>query len=120
MPTNYRILALVIVLSGCSSVKIVPAGKDTYMVQRSATTYATAGGLLAQFYEEGSAHCQKQGKSFQPVTQSIVDGIPYVRRGAGYMTFRCLNEADTDLNRPVMEKSPDIVIENRQITPSNH
>ena len=112
MKTSLLVVAT-IALSGCSSVKIVPAGIDTYMVQRAATTYATAGGLLAQFYEEANAYCQKQGKYFQPVKQEIVSGIPYVRRGEGYMTFRCLDKNDYELARPIMEKSPDIVIENR-------
>ena len=83
------------------------------MVQRAATTYATAGGLLAQFYEEANAYCQKQGKYFQPIKQEVVGGIPYVRRGSGYMTFRCLNKDDPELHRPTMKHSPDIVIENR-------
>jgi len=81
-------------LSGCvHGLEIVPAGKDTYMVEHSSDN-------LSALYKGANEFCVKRNQILQPIKDSNLIG-----KHKSTLTFRCLNENDPELSRPVMEST---------------
>ncbi len=91
------------ILMGCASIsEIVPAGKDTYMITASDLSTGAAGSTLkAKLYKEASIYCAKQNKVLFPVSDSSVDYRVFRGTANAELTFRCLNDDDPELSRPL-------------------
>lgn len=100
------VLALSIIFQGCTTTtKIVPAGKDTFIVAGS--DGVSHGSMIKiQLYVEATAHCSSVGKELQPTNESV-------SADAAELRFRCLDANDPEYHRPVMEPEPNIKIESK-------
>jgi len=90
----------------------LPFGKDTYTL--NTTVHFTRGGpsgAKTSGLQEASAHCVKLGKYMLPVS---TESGRYGEYATYDVVFRCLSEDDPDNIRPDWQRSPDVVIENRQ------
>ncbi len=96
-------LALSIIVQGCTTTKIVPAGKDTFIIVGSGFSGSM---IKTQLYVEATAHCSSVGKELQPTNESV-------SADAAELRFRCLDANDPEYHRPVMESVPDIKIESK-------
>lgn len=107
------LMLLCLGLCGCASNSgVVPIGKDTYMVSRQAATgFSGSGTLKAEALQEASKYCEKQGKKLQVVSTSEAQP-PYILANfpKAEIQFMCLDANDPQLQRPRLEKSPDVVI----------
>ena len=110
---NRWFLLGLIVLAGCASNSgVVPIGPDTFMISRQAATgFPGLGTLKADAFKEANQYCIGQGKQIR-VVNTTETAPPYVfgNYPRAEIEFMCLDEKDSDLTRPKMEKAPDIVI----------
>jgi len=110
---RFIILGLIVATTGCaSSTGVLPFGKDTYTL--NTTVHFTRGGpsgAKTSGLQEASAHCVKLGKYMLPVS---TESGRYGEYATYDVVFRCLSEDDPDNIRPDWQRSPDVVIENRQ------
>jgi hypothetical protein len=89
-----RIIVIIVslMLSGCIfPLEIVPVGKETYMVEHSSDN-------LSRLYRAANKFCAERNQALQPVREFNLAG-----GHKSTLTFRCLNENDPELTRPVME-----------------
>jgi len=111
---NRWFLLGLIVLAGCASNSgVVPIGPDTFMISRQAATgFPGLGTLKADAFKEANQYCIGQGKHIR-VVNTTETAPPYIfgNYPRAEIEFMCLDEKDSDLTRPKMEKAPDIVIE---------
>ncbi len=104
---SYLLIATII--SGCAT-EIVPIGPDTYMMaDTGAWSWSAGGALKAGIYKEANEFCAKQQKVMMPVVTNQNNGS-FSDFAHAEVQFRCLYSNDPELARPIMEKSPDIVI----------
>jgi hypothetical protein len=114
-----KIIAIVgvSILAGCAAnTGIVPIGQDTFMVSRQAATgFSGSGSLKAEAFQEASAYCTSQGKSFQ-VVNSYEAQPPFIFGNfpKAEVQFMCLSKGDAELVRPKMRKEANMTIELRQ------
>src|SRR5579885_1016451 len=93
--------AAALVLSGCSTSQVVPAGKDSYVV--SATRCGTCAPAQAAVLQQANSSCAAQGKYMQI---SNMDGGTHFGGFPSNATllFSCLNESDPEYQRPTLRK----------------
>ncbi len=85
------------------STGVMPLGPDTWRVAaRSSGGNSTDSQKMAM--DEAIAYCKGLGK------QLLVIGTKREQHGPFEVTFRCLQSGDPELQRPVLERSPDAVI----------
>lgn len=91
------IVALTMILAGCSSTGIVPIDRDTYMVAKtsSACGFRSADGTKAKLYREANKFCAKKNRQIQTVDVTGRDGIPFARCASAELRFRCV-DADSE------------------------
>ena len=90
-------LALALLAAGCASTsgKIVPIGPDTYSMTshgihgRSTVGWAAVGEQKAQIYEAAMAHCGKQGKAAELVSERQTD-VGWGSNAQVEVEFRCV------------------------------
>ena len=107
------ISALGVVLVGCShDTGVLPYGPDTFIISSTAgTTLQTDSGRMKAVVKQANEHCASLGKVMMP---DAIESRPYVFGGPGAsasFTFRCLDQGDPDLKRPVMRPNPNVRIE---------
>jgi len=108
------LLVIFIFLFGCASSGPVPIGQDTFMItKQSSTGFHSGASVKAEIYREANEYCMKTGKQLQPVSDRQVDGVPGRSYANAEITFRCLLQSDSELNRPTPKPTPNIIIENR-------
>lgn len=109
------IATVVLLLTNCAArTGVVPIGQDTYMVARQGwVSTQSVTELKAQAFTEANSFCSSQGKSLQPVTTKETPGVFGRSYPESELQFRCLGGGDEELSRPVPQKMPDVVIENR-------
>jgi len=101
-----------LLLTGCAS-GIVPIGPDTYMMSDTgAWSWSSGGNLKAGIYKEAYEFCLKEGKVMMPVNTNQTNAN-FSNFAHAEVQFRCLDKGDPELRRPTMEKTPDIVIQNK-------
>ena len=107
------IAAVLLALGACSSTGVLPAGPDTYMITEQRPGIA-GGGPAAQSaaISEAAQYCASAGKQYLPMNMQMT-GAPGFPQSYS-VTFRCLAKDDPELRRPNFQKTPDIVIEQRQ------
>lgn len=107
------LLALLTLVGGCASSGPVPMGKDTYLLAKPGGLFTISGGeVKAELYRETNEFCLRQNKQLMPVNESSRDSAPYHYANAE-IQFRCLAEGDPQLQRPTMERAPDVKIDMR-------
>ena len=107
---NSFLLMIVVLLAGCGTItsEIIPAGKDTYLI--SGHGYAKkAPEAIMVLYKEANDYCKKIGKLFVPISTESQNFDLY--SSSVNMHFRCLLAGDPELDRPVMKRAPDTIIE---------
>ena len=108
----FSVVALSVIV-GCamSAGRVVPIGKDTFMIgkQGSFTTFSGYE-VKADLYSEANEFCACQNKQFMPISSASRDS-GYAQYANAEIQFRCLKEGDPELGRPTMESIPDIRIE---------
>lgn len=108
------IVIAAIFLAGCASTgDVMQMGPDTYSVS-SAAAPARGGPAAARSLalKEANAFCAAQGKQIMVMNVST-STLNDFGAGSADVNFRCLTQGDQELQRPVYENSPDIVIESR-------
>ncbi len=113
----YRVIGPVAglsLLAGCAATHdVAQMGPDTYTVSASASpARGGASGARSMAITAAGQHCQKLGRE---VMVTNVSGQTTNIHGAGSVdvTFRCLAPGDPALQRPVYQRPPDVVIQNR-------
>jgi hypothetical protein len=107
------VCSLAIALCGCST-GVVPMGKDTYMISRKGTGWATHGEMKAKCYRDANKFCAKRGLEMVPVSTTGKDGTPGFLPATCELTFRAVPPNDPENVRPIIQKVPDITVEHRE------
>jgi hypothetical protein len=103
-------------LNGCSnSSGVLKMGPDTFSISTEASF--GKGGIPAAkriAYKEAEEECSKRGLEVfvlneRSVGTTFTDGM-----AKSELTFRCLRSDDPEFKRQLYEKTPDMIIENRQ------
>lgn len=103
-------------LTGCShSSGVLKMGPDTFSISTEASF--GKGGIPAAkkiAYQEAGEECSKRGMEVfvlneRSVGTTFTDGMAKAE-----ITFRCLRVDDPEFKRQRFEKTPDLIIENRQ------
>jgi hypothetical protein len=102
------------ILVGCASSGPIPMGKDTYLItkQSAGGMFVSASSVKVQILKEAYAFCSSQNKVFQIVRTNELGAIPG-RLPSAEVQFMCLNEGDSEINRPKMRGDSNIIIETR-------
>lgn len=103
-----------LLLGGCAATHdVAKMGPDTYTVSSSASPVRGGpSGARSMAITAAGAYCEKMGRE---VLVTNVAGRTTNVHGAGSVdvTFRCLTSGDPQLQRPIYQPAPDIVIQNR-------
>lgn len=88
------IVALTLILAGCSSTGIVPIDRDTYMVAKTspACGFRSADGTKAKLYREANKFCAKKNRQIETVDVTGRNGIPFARCASAELRFRCVGQ----------------------------
>jgi len=110
---KYFLLWLILLSSCAANSGVVTIGPDTFMVSRQAATgFSGLGNLKAEAFQEANQYCASQKKHIRVVNTSessppyLLGNYPRVE-----IQFMCLDENDSELTRPKMQKVPDTVIQ---------
>lgn len=105
-------LLLGFALCGCAT-DPVPMGRDTYLVADTGAWLWSSGAVLkAGLYQKANRFCGREGKELMPVNTGQNDG-DFSTFAHAELQFRCLASGDPELRRPILQRSPDIVIQSR-------
>jgi hypothetical protein len=109
---KYMLLPFALFLAGCVSISdVVPAGKDTWMISGTNTRIGADSTMKADLYKKASDFCASKNKVYIPVSQNYIShcsGSGFIcNPGSADLFFRCLDEGDPELTRPIMEPVPD-------------
>jgi hypothetical protein len=112
------VVSMGVALFGCASHSgVVPIGQDTYMMSKQAATgFGGLGSLKAELFAEANQHCGSEGKRLQVVNTHENAG-PYILGNypRAEIQYMCLRDGDHELARPKLTKSPDTVMEIRNM-----
>lgn len=99
-------LGLVLIISGCSAIdpsgpagflslrpRVTPFGPDTYTLQ--------TGNGRERGIREANLHCNNKGLEMMPVREE----------SDYFLIFRCLESSDSELQRPVPRRDPDVLMQ---------
>ncbi len=113
---SYLLIFIPLLLVACASNSgVVPIGPDTFMVSRQAATgFSGLGTLKADAFQEANVYCTNQKKYIRVVNASE-SSPPYILGNfpRSEVQFMCLDDKDSELTRPKMERTPDTIIEVR-------
>ena len=114
MKKNLALISLLLFLTGClSTSQILEMGRDTYSVTATADGYRLASEARESAFKAGEKKCSSLGKRFmftnESTTRTRMDIDTTVT-----VIFRCLNESDPEYTRPIIKKSPNVVIEDKR------
>lgn len=81
---------MVLVISGCASSGVVPAGRNTFILSKvsAACGFGSPDALKSDLYREAAASCTPQ-TDFEPSEFTGTNGIPAVRCASAQLTFKC-------------------------------
>ncbi|WP_330985851.1 MULTISPECIES: hypothetical protein [Enterobacterales] len=101
------------ILSGClQSSGALQLGPDTYSLSVHAAPVRGEAGARKAALTEAAEFCQQKGKEL--MVNNITSGSRGSLPGDNIvLTFRCLRQGDSDLQRPDYSSTPDVVIEQR-------
>jgi hypothetical protein len=101
-------------LAACStSSGILPAGPDTYtLTEHRAPVLGGASEAQKSALTEANNFCTEKGRVFVPAMMQPGGHNPYGQTEYG-VTFRCLRPDDPAIAKFKLERSPDVVIEQR-------
>lgn len=112
---HYKTTAVLITLAlgGCvSTSNVLEVGKDTYSVSATADGFRDAASARQSAFNSGAEKCNSLGKKFMFLNENTAKTRMDIDTTVT-IYFRCLNENDSEYTRPGIEKSPDLVIEER-------
>jgi hypothetical protein len=104
---------LCVLLAGCTSTGILPAGPETYTITKN-VIYALGGTNEAEreAMTEANKSCQDKGLTFIPTAMG--PSGPAGNMILGYtVTFRCLQPNDPAVAKYQLGQSPNVIIEQR-------
>jgi hypothetical protein len=81
-----------IVLVGCASSGPVSIGQDRYMIAKTSAGggFVQGASVKAEIIGEANAHCAKDGKQMELLTDSAKNAIPFARMPSAEITFKCV------------------------------
>lgn len=87
-------LLLILLLSGCATHSgVIQDGKDTYIVMVSGgNSFASAGQLKIDAYQEASAYCQKQDKQLESMSDKTIQAGVLANTSEAELKFKCINK----------------------------
>lgn len=107
----FALILSVVTMSGCGVGKIVPIGKDTYMITGfNSAPFSSGASLLTDLYEDAGKYCVSKNLELLPVNTQYNDYAPG-RPSRAALTFRCLLENDPENTRPNLRTEPNTKIE---------
>jgi len=90
---KYNLIIFTILLSGCSSTGVVPAGDGTLMIAKTDGAPATSGAeVTADLYREAHDYCEKRQMDFKTISVDEKDWKAFVRLASSKVEFRCINK----------------------------
>jgi len=90
-------LLMLILLSGCSTGRVVQTGKDTYMITGcTSTPFSKGDAVLAKLYGIGNKYCISKNKQLYTVKTECGNWAAFARWSTAELTFKCLSENDPD------------------------
>jgi hypothetical protein len=109
------LFVILFALCGCASQsKIVPYGKDTYLISvDDALGGYSPNGLQVKAAEKANAYCASMGKVIQ-VRNTNSQGNWGWTATSSSLIFSCIDESDSENRRPVLRNEPGTVIEDRR------
>lgn len=114
-PLNLAItLVFTTILLGCVSTSdVLEMGRDTYSVTSTADGFRAASAARESAFQMGTKKCASLGKRFMFMNERS----GHTRMGVDTttsVTFRCLSEDDPEYRRPLIERTPDVLIQDRR------
>ncbi len=87
----------VMVLGGCATGRVVPTGKDTYMINGcTSTPFSKGDAVLAKLYGIGNKYCISKNKQLYSVKTECSDWAAFTRWSTAELIFKCLSENGPD------------------------
>jgi hypothetical protein len=101
-------------LAGCvTASEVVPAGRDSYMVQGHASGGLNAGKGAVAALQKANAYCATQQK-FVLIRNTDSHGIAAIGGESNSLIFSCVTADDPEYQRPTLRKDNGVTtIENR-------
>jgi len=107
------VIASIAILAGCvQSSGVLPLGPDTWSLSVHAAPVKGKAGARKAALTEASEFCASKNKHLL-VTHVSTDSSGSLPGDNIDLEFRCLNDGDSELQRPVYESKPDVVIQHR-------
>lgn len=104
-------------LASCAShTGVVQIGQDSYMIaKQQGTGFPGLGNMKAEIISEGFKYCSDNQLEFQIISTNETSP-PYILGNypRAEIQFMCLKKGDSQLGRPRLEKTPDIIIQNKK------
>lgn len=105
---------LTILLFGCVSTSdVLEMGRDTYSVSSTADGLRSAAAARESAFQMGAKKCASLGKKFMFMNERTARTRMDIDTTVN-VTFRCLNEDDSEYARPNIQRSPDILIQDQR------
>lgn len=108
------VLASLIALGGCAVTNAPqPVGPDTYMISSvAAMERGGQSGAKSFAVADAGAYCRTMGKDVLVENMASHQANVY-GAGSAEVIFRCLAKEDPEMKRPNFQRSPDVVLEQR-------
>lgn len=105
------IVGISLLITGCVTGAVSPAGKDSYIV--SATRCGICEPVQGYVMRIASEYCVAKGRNLQIRNFSGNNAQPMFP-GSATLMFSCLSSDDPEYGRPNLRKEPDTVIEDQR------
>lgn len=106
-----NILIIALVLTGCASTsEVIQMGKDTYTVGATVRGFQSHSDARTLGLKKASEYCTSMGKVVS-VTNTRSSGVSGWTPLDSEVIFRCLDENDSENQRPIFKKEADTKIE---------
>jgi len=87
---KYTILTVALLVTGCATHHIVPAGKDTYMINRGGWPHMSGFAVESQCYRDANQFCIQRGLVMVPVSTTTVDGKLFCNNASSQIIFKAV------------------------------
>ena len=107
------VLASILIMLGCATPGVMPAGPDTYSVTSGASAGFSSAGVRAEVYSLANKFCEERGLVMVPVSMDAREGALGRNPPSATLVFRALKPGDPDIKR-ANDEGPDKIIRIQQ------
>ena len=92
---TFTVGLLVILCGGCASPNIVPAGKDTFMVNGGGWPRMNGFAVESECYQAANQFCAKRGLIMIPLSTTTKDGQVFAHNASCKLVFKAVASTNT-------------------------